>query len=383
MSLLSSHPAANRSRSQSGSRPKAGRKKLKPVEQQTIVLVGASSGMGRATALAAAKRGARVVVAARNREALDALVQEIESAGGQALAIQADVSRFEDVQSIADQAREHFGGFDTWVNFAATALYSPFNDMTPDEFPRIIDVNLLGQAYGAMVALKHLRAKGRGALIFISSVEGEVAMPFHSAYAASKHGINGMFDALRLELAHAGSDVSVTNVMPTGVNTPFFTNAKSKIGVKPRPPKPIYRPEHVADAVLFAAEYPVRELFIGGGAKMFVLMKRLMPRFLDAYLLRAGFSGQRTRQPKAADAPSGLFAPETGDQRIEGDFSDISRHASFYTWLQTHPNTRRLLKAAILLVGIGWLAEKLQMWDRSEAYAEAERAAKRARRLWA
>lgn len=382
MSLLTDLPLIGTPKRESRTRPEKAKKRLKPVEHQTMVLFGASSGMGRATALAAARRGARVVVAARNQEALDALVKEIENAGGQALAVQADISRFEDVEKVAEKAREQFGGFDTWVNFAATAIYSPFSDLSPEEFRRIIDVNLNGQAYGAMVALKHLRAKGRGALIFISSVEGEVAMPFHSAYAASKHGINGMFDALRLELAHASSDVSVTCIMPTGVNTPFFTNAKTKIGVKPRPPKPIYRPEHVAEAVLFAAEHPVRELFIGGGAKMFVLMKRLMPRFLDSYLLRSGFAGQRTRQPKSADAPSGMFAPETGDQRIEGDYSDMSRHASFYTWLQIHPTFRRLLKASLLLIGTAWLTEKLQLWDRSEALADAERAAKRAwRRL--
>jgi short-subunit dehydrogenase len=359
-----------------------GSRRLKPIKHQTVVLLGASSGMGRATALAAARQGARVVVASRNIEALEALAKEIEQAGGQALAVQADISNYDEVERVAEQAKERFGGFDTWVNFAAAAIYSPFSDLTPEEFKRVIDVNLTGYAYGAMVALRHLRHKGRGALIFISSVEGELSMPYHSAYAASKHGVNGMIDAIRLELKHAHSNVSVTNIMPTGVNTPFFTNARTKIGVKPRPPKPIYRPEHVADAVIFAAQHRTREMFIGGGAKMMVMMKRLLPRFMDAYLVGSAFSGQRTREPKSADAPTSMFAPETGDRRIEGDFTAISRHASFYTWLQTHPTIRRTLKAGLLLFAVGWLTEKMEFWDRSEALADAEKAAKRALRRW-
>jgi len=382
MAVLTQQKASRQSNRRSGTSFFQSSNSLKPLQHQTVVLMGASSGMGRATALAAARRGARVVVAARNKEALDSLVQEIETMGGQALAIQADVSNFDDVERVAEQAKEHFGGFDTWVNFAATAIYSPFSDLSPEEFKRIIDVNLTGYAYGAMAALRHLRAKGRGALIFISSVEGEVSMPYHSAYAASKHGVNGMIDALRLELLHAKSPVSVTSVMPTGVNTPFFTNARTKIGVKPRPPRPIYRPEHVADAVLFAAENRVRELYVGGGAKLMVTLKRLVPRFMDSYLLGGAFSGQRTKVPKRADAPTNMYAPETRDQRIEGDYSDISRHASLYTWLQTHPTSRRLIKAGLLLLGAAWLTEKMEMWDRAEAFADAEKAAKRAWKRW-
>jgi NAD(P)-dependent dehydrogenase (short-subunit alcohol dehydrogenase family) len=358
------------------------KKKLKPLSKQTIVVVGASSGMGRATALEAARRGARVVVAARNAAALESLVQKIVSEGGEAESVVADVSDYDQVANIAERARERFGGFDTWAHFSATAIYSSFSDLQPDEFKRVIDVNLTGQAYGAMVALRHLRHKGRGALIFISSVEGEVSMPFHSAYAASKHGVDGMFDAIRLELAHAHSPVSVTLVKPTGVNTPFFTNARTKIGVKPRPPKPIYQPEHVADAVLFAAEHPVRELFVGGAAKAMVMSKRLFPRLMDLYLLGAGFSAQRSRQPKSGDAPTNMFTSETGDERIHGDYTQQSKSYSCYTWLETHPAACTLLKAVGLMIGIGWLSERLDAWDRSKLMSNAERSLRRAKRRW-
>jgi hypothetical protein len=217
-------------------------------------------------------------------------------------------------------------------------------------------VNLLGQAYGAMVALPVLRRQGGGALVFISSIEGEVAMPYHTAYAASKHGLNGFVDALRLELAHEGSPISLTTVMPAGVNTPFFSNARTKLGVKPRPPRPIYQPEHVADAVVYAAEHPVRELFVGGGAKMLVMSKRLMPRAVESYLLATAFRNQRTNEPKSTDAPSGLYAPETGDDRVHGDFTQLARRHSLYTWLQTHPAAALVCKAVGVLALLGWAA---------------------------
>ncbi len=358
------------------------KKKLKPISKQVMVIVGASSGMGRATALEAANRGARVVVAARSAEGLASLVKEIENNGGEAEAVVADVSDYAQVENIGERARERFGGFDTWAHFSATAVYSAFSDMKPDEFKRVIDVNLTGQAYGAMVALRHMRHRGRGAVIFISSVEGEVSLPFHSAYAASKHGVNGLFDSIRLELAHAESSVSVTVVKPTGVNTPFFNNARTKIGVKPKPPQPIYQPEHVAEAVLFAAENPVRELFVGGAAKMMVMGQRFFPRLIDMYLLKAGFSGQRSRQPKAIDAPAGLFSPETGDQRIHGDYSEQTKSYSCYTWLQTHPTAAALVKAFVLLISIGWASERMDLWDRSKAEAKTKRTLRRAKSRW-
>jgi len=312
--------------------------------------------MGRVTALRFAEAGAKVAVAARNRAALDSLVAEVEQSGGTATAFECDVAEFAEVEALADSVMEQFGRIDTWAHFSATAVYAPFKQTSAEEFEQVVRVNLLGQVHGAMAALPTLRRQGGGALIFISSVEGEVAMPYHSAYAASKHGLNGFVDALRLELAHEGSPISLTTVMPTGVNTPFFSNARTKLGVKPRPPRPVYQPEHVADAVIYAAAHPVRELFVGGGAKIFVMSKRLMPRAVESYLLATAFRNQRTNEPKAADAPSGLFAPETGDDRVHGDFTHIARKHSLYTWLQTHPAIAFVCKAAGVLALLGWAA---------------------------
>lgn len=310
-----------------------------------MVIAGASSGMGRLTAIEFARRGARVAVIARNGDALDGLCAELRQHGVDALAFAVDVSNAAVFRAAVDAAAEQFGRIDTFVNFAATAVYAPFAEMTAEEFRRVIDVNLNGQAYGAMAALPHLQKNG-GALIVISSIEGVVGMPYHSAYAASKHGLNALVEVLRMEQQHAGNRISITGIMPAGVNTPFFSNARTKLGVKPRPPQPIYAAEHVAEAVLFAAEHPVEQLYVGGAAKFYEILKRFTPTCLHAYLRGTAFESQRTREAKSSDAPSGLFASETHDTRIEGDFSHETKRQSCYLWFQTHPEVTFALKLA-------------------------------------
>ncbi len=206
---------------------------LKPVEEQVVALMGASSGIGRQTALQFADRGARVVVAARGEEGLNSLVEEIREKGGQATAVPAEVSDFEQVKAVAQRAVEEYGHLDSWVHLAAVGLFATFEQTTPEEFERIIQINLMGQVYGAMAALPHIKREGRGALIHISSVEAKRSFPFHSAYAASKHGIDGFLESLRVELAREGWPISVTQVMPGTINTPFFDKGRTKLGVKP------------------------------------------------------------------------------------------------------------------------------------------------------
>jgi NAD(P)-dependent dehydrogenase (short-subunit alcohol dehydrogenase family) len=177
---------------------------LKPVEEQVVVLMGASSGIGRETALRFAERGARVVISARSEEGLNSLVEEVRDKGGQATAIPAEMTNFEQVKAVASGAVEKYGQLDTWVHLAAVGLFATFEQTTPEEFARVVDVNLMGQVYGAMAALPYLKREGRGALIHISSVEAKRSFPFHSAYAASKHGIDGFLETLRVELKHEG-----------------------------------------------------------------------------------------------------------------------------------------------------------------------------------
>jgi NAD(P)-dependent dehydrogenase (short-subunit alcohol dehydrogenase family) len=322
--------------------------KLKPINQQVVVLFGASSGIGRETALRFAKRGAKVVVSARSEEGLDSLVEHIKKDGGEAFSVPADVIDFNQVKNVVDMAVKRYGRIDTWVHAAAVSLYATFEQTTPEEFKRIIETNLTGQAYGAMAALPALRQEGRGALIHISSIEARRALPYQSAYAASKHGIKGFLEALRVELAHENVPISVTEIMPSGINTPFFNKARTKLGVKPMPAPPIYQPELVADAILYAAENPVPELIVGGMGKFLVNAERLSPRMTDATVARMAFEGQKTSEPKSERAPDNLYHPIEGFNRVKGDFNNQARSASVSTWLDTHPGIETAIAGAAL-----------------------------------
>lgn len=254
---------------------------LKPISQQVVVVVGASSGIGRETALKFAQKGAKLVVNARSQQGLDSLVEEIQNFTGEAVAIVADVTDFNQVKAIADKAVEQYGRIDTWVHNAAVELYASFEQTTPEEFKRLIDVNFMGQVYGAMVALPHLKREGRGALIHVSSVEAKRSLPLQSAYASAKHGIDGFLESLRVELQHEKLQISVTNVMPASINTPLFNKARTKLGVKPQGVPPIYQPSLVADAILKVAEHPKRDVVVGGAGKIILLAQRISPSLVD------------------------------------------------------------------------------------------------------
>jgi short-subunit dehydrogenase len=258
------------------------------------------------------------------------------------------VTDFEQVKAVADRAVEEYGRLDTWVHLAAVGLFATFEQTTPEEFERVIDVNLMGQVYGAMAALPHLKREGRGAMIHISSVEAKRSFPFHSAYGASKHGIDGFLEALRVELKHEGWPISVTQVMPGTINTPFFDKGRTKLGVKPVGIPPIYEPETVANIILYAAENPARDLVSGGAAQMMIINQRLSPRALDAILTtRAGFSPQMTEEPMSQEDPDNLYAPIQGHDTAKNGFKALSR--SLYNWLETHPTVRRGTVAGMAL----------------------------------
>ncbi len=326
--------------------------KLKPINKQVVVVFGASSGIGRLTALQFAERGAKLVVAARGGRGLRTLVDEIRRRGGQAEYVVADASNFEQVKRVAERAVESYGRLDTWVQTAGVGMWARFEQTTPEEWQRIVDVNLNGQAYGAMAALPHLRRSinkhGGCSLIHVSSGESVLSPPLQSAYTASKHGMRGFLEALRSELNHEGVLISVTEVMPSGINTPIFNNARTKLGVKPKPLPPLYQPQVVADAILYAAEHPTTEIVAGGAAKASMIAQQLSPRLLNAFLSRAGYTMQRSDEPKSERAPDNLFQPLENETRIKGDFDSQARRGSFYTWSKTHPTTSSAVAGALL-----------------------------------
>jgi len=319
---------------------------LKPIHQQVVVVFGASSGIGRETAIQFARKGAKVVVAARGADGLKSLVESIRNFGGEAIYQVADTAEYEQVQAVAVRAVGEYGRLDTWVHCAGVSLYATFENTSPEEFRRVLEVNLLGQIYGAKAALPHIKKEGRGALIHISSVEGKRALPLQSAYASSKHGIIGFLDSLRMELQREGKPIFVTNVMPAGINTPFFNKARTKLGVKPMPAPPIYHPQVVAEVILHAAEHPTRDIFAGGAARMFAVLQNLSGTMMDRYLSKTMFEGQKTNEPKSQDAPDNLYGAVAGYDKVGGDFAAKAKSQSKMRWYETNPNTSRFIKGA-------------------------------------
>ncbi len=295
---------------------------LKPIGQQVVAIVGASSGIGRESALRFAKKGAKVAVAARSQSGLDSLVKEIEHLGGEAIAISADVADFSQVQAIAQKTVDRFGRLDTWVHTAATSVFARFEQITPEEFKRVIEVNLMGQVYGAMAALPHLRREGQGALIHITSMEARRSLPLQSAYSASKHGIEGFLESLRVELRHDGVPISVTNVMPATINTPFYNKGLTKLGMQPTGVPPYYQPDLVANAIVYVAEHPTRDIIVGDVGRALDVMQKLSPALVDTFLTLIGVEGQYTKIPKLESDPNNLYEPIEGYDRSTGDFGD-------------------------------------------------------------
>jgi NAD(P)-dependent dehydrogenase (short-subunit alcohol dehydrogenase family) len=297
---------------------------LKPISHQVVAIIGASSGIGRETALRFAQKGAKVVVSARNELGLNSLVAEIRASGGEATAIRSDVADFTSVKAIADYTVQQYGRLDTWVHCAATGILAPFEKITPEEFKRVIDVTLMGQVYGAMAALPYLKEEGKGAMIHISSMEGRRALPLQSPYSTAKHGLEGFLESLRVELQHEKIPISVTSIKPAVINTPFYNHVLTKLGVKPTGLPPYYSPQLVAEAILHTAEHPTRDFIVGDVGRILDIAQRLSPELMDTLLLAIGFKGQRTSEPKSVDGSNNLFEPMDGYTQVEGDFGNLT-----------------------------------------------------------
>ena len=331
---------------------------LKPLNQQVAVVMGASSGIGRASALQLAAHGAKVVVAARSEPGLTSLVAEITAQGGSAAYAVCDVSDYDQVEQVADLAVQTYGRIDTWVNCAAVSVYATFEETTPEEFRRLAEVNYLGQVHGALAALPHLRQAGQGALIAVSSVESIVSLPLHAAYSAGKHAVEGAMDALRRDLMADDAPISVTSVKPATINTPLFTNSRSKLDAKPLGPPPVYRPSVVAACVVYAAEHPVRDLYAGGAGRNLAISQFLSPKRMDTLLSKIAIRSETTKDPMPGGSPGNLDAPSS-DDRADGDFSGRAR-GSLYTWLQLHPRARRAATAVALVAAPNVLTRVLR-----------------------
>jgi short-subunit dehydrogenase len=332
----------------------------RPLAEQVVVITGASSGIGRETALAFGKRGARVMLAARNKEALDEVASEIELMGGRAGVAVTDVSEWQQVFSLAESTVEQFGRIDTWINNAAISEYSPFDEMTIDEIDQIIKVDLLGTIYGAKAALPIMKAQDQGTIMNVGSALSDRAIPLQSMYCACKHGIRGFTDALRVELERENSKVDVTLIQPASVNTPFFEHARSKVGAQPRPVPPVYQPSAVAETILHAAEHSVRNVHVGAAGMLLGLAEKISPRLLDRWMLLGdqGVKSQVTDKPD--DRQDNLFSPMPGRGKTRGEFGRLAQPTSIYTRaIGLHPNRGRIAAAASGVIGAFALRRRL------------------------
>ena len=322
----------------------------KSLSEQVVVMTGASQGIGRETALQMARRGASLVLAARNGEALEELAAQVKRLGGQAEVVITDVADYDQVEQLAQRAVERFGRIDTWVNNAAVSIYATVEQLEPAEMDRLIRVNLLGQMYGAKAAIARMKPRGEGTIINVGSALSERAIPLQSAYVASKHGVRGFTEALRLELMHADAGIEVVLILPSSMNTPLFNFARSKLGVQPMPVPPVYEPRVAAQAICHAAEHGGREIVVGGWGKLLITGQWLSPSLLDRYMLQGGraFESQKTRRPD--DARDNLFDASTGPGATTGQFGKASKSTSLYTtYLEQHPDRKRIAGFALLL----------------------------------
>ena len=307
----------------------SGRRK-RPLAEQVLVVLGGSSGIGRATARAAARAGAKVVVGARNVEGLENAVREVEEAGSEGLAVTTDTASRADLERLCTGAVERFGRIDTFVASVMVTVYAEVEQLEAEELRRVLEVNFLGRAYAYWAALPHLR-RSRGTFVDVNSGLAYRGIPLQAAYCASKAAARAFFESARTEQEKHGTGVDVSLILPGGINTPQFDRGRQKLGLQPQPVPPIYQPEVVAKAILHVAERPQRELPVTWAAQRLLWGQKLSPRAGDLVLLRTGWTDQSTGEPKPLDAPDNLHETIPGDPGAHGRFDAVARNSSAWT----------------------------------------------------
>ena len=323
-------------------------------KDKVVVITGASAGVGRASAQAFARHGAKVALIARGIDGLNAAQRELQLAGAHSLAIQADVADAQALERAADQVENELGPIDIWVNNAMATIFAPVSEIEPAEFKRVTEVTYLGGVYGTMAALKRMRTRDRGVIVQVSSALAFRSIPLQSAYCGAKHALSGFIDSLRSELSHEGSRIHITSVQMPALNTPQFSWARNKMPNRPQPVPPIFQPEVAADAIVYAASHRRRNIPVGAPTWLAEWAQKFVPGLLDRYLANTAYAGQQTDVPDDPDRADNLFEPVAGDPGTRGRFDQDARSNSPALWVEEH---RALVLGGVVAIGLlalGW-----------------------------
>ncbi len=326
---------------------------LKPLSEQVIVITGASSGIGLATARAAARAGAKVMLAARNEAVLRETEQAILESGGMASYAVTDVTRREDIEALADATVEAYGRFDTWVNDAGLGIFGKLADISEEDHRQVFDTNFWGLVNGSLVAAEHLRCFGGGAIINLGSVVSDIGFPIQGMYSASKHAVKGFTDAFRMELMAENAPISVTLIKPTSINTPFPQNARNATDGKPSLPPPVYTAEDVAEAILHAAVHGGRDIYVGGAGKIMSSLNKILPGVVD-WFGSTFVPGQSVKQGSSGrDNAGNLYTAGNGGESA-GDSEHLVMRSA-YTKAALHPVLTGALAATAVVAAASLL----------------------------
>jgi short-subunit dehydrogenase len=322
------------------------------LKEETVVITGASAGLGRATAREFGKHGARVALLARGTDGLEGAKKEIENFGSKAIAIPVDVSDADVLEQSASRIEQELGPIDIWINNAMTSVFSPVMEMKPEEYKRVTEVTYLGVVYGTLAALRRMKPRNHGMIVQVGSALAYRSIPLQSAYCAAKHAVAGFTDSLRCELIHDRSKVRITMVQMPALNTPQFGWVKSRLPHKAQPVPPIFQPEVGARAIYRAAHDDRREVYVAWPTVEAIIGNKVAPGLLDHYLGKTGFGSQQTCEAEDPNRPDNLWKPIPGDHGAHGTFNKSAHETSYESWIGSKKIYVSVALAGLSLLGL-------------------------------